>query len=87
MRREPLSAASDIRFICLTNIYPALAEARNSTVIKGSLALCSHGVCSPEVRTGMTQIIKDDYAHGRELRADRRSAARRQLKERGWGNF
>lgn len=79
-RRESLSTASDNQFICLTNIYPALAEARNPTVIKGSL--CSHGVYILEVSSGMAQIIKDDCAPGRELGTDRRIAARREQRER-----
>lgn len=79
-RRESLSTASDNQFICLTNIYPALAEARNPTVIKGSL--CSHGVYILEVSSGMAQIIKDDCAPGRELGTDRRIAERREQRER-----
>lgn len=85
-RTASLSAASDISFICLTNIYPALAvsshcaEARNSTVIKGSLALCSHSLA---VRTGINQIIKDDGPEGKELSAGRRIMAREQGRERG----
>lgn len=70
------------QFFYLTNIYPALAEARNSTVIKGSLALCSHGVCILEVSSGMNQIIKDDCAPGRELGTDGRITARWQLRDR-----
>lgn len=84
MRTESLSAASNISFIYLTNIYPALAvsshcaEARNSTMIKGSLALCSHSL---EVRTSINQIIKDDSLEGKELSAGRRIMAREQVRE------
>lgn len=85
VRTESLSAASNTPFICLTNIYPALAvsshcaEARNSTAIKGSLALCSHSL---EVRTSINQIIKDDGSEGKELSAGRRIVAREQGRER-----
>lgn len=60
-----------------------MAEARNSTVIKGSLALCSHSL---EVRTGINQIIKDDGSEGKELSAGRRVMAREQVRERGGRN-
>lgn len=86
VRTESLSAASNTPFIYLTNIYPALAvsshcaEARNSTVIKGSLTLCSHSL---EVRTSINQIIKDDGSEGKELSAGRRRImAREQGRER-----
>lgn len=93
MRTESLSAASKISFICLTNIYPALAasshgaEARNSAVIKGSLALCSHEVCNLEVRASVNQIIKDDYPEGKGLGAARRITTRKQLREKYGRNF
>lgn len=60
-----------------------MAEARNSTVIKGSLALCSHSL---EVRTGINQIIKDDGSERKELSAGRRVMAREQVRERGGRN-
>lgn len=90
VRRESLSAASNISFIYLTNIYSALTLSRHTAGLwefsdDQNVLFSVHGVYSLEAEIGIHEIIRGNCSERRKYSSCRRFCCKKETNLEGQG--